>query len=80
MLGRAFVISYLGFHHPDTSALILFACQHTCCSTIDTLFFFFLAFVINFTFLRVTSFLLTFQITRIMKTVLLNSWTGAPLP
>lgn len=41
MLGRAFVISYLGFHHPDTSALILFACQHTCCSTIDTLFFFF---------------------------------------
>lgn len=40
MLGRAFVISYLQFHHPDTSALIFFASQHKCCNTIYTLFFF----------------------------------------
>lgn len=28
MLRKGFAVSYLQFHHPDTSALIFFACQH----------------------------------------------------
>lgn len=57
-LRRAFAVSYLQCHHSDISVLIVFACQHNA-AVKSTQFFF--AFVINFTFVRATSFFFTFS-------------------
>lgn len=59
--------------------LIFFTSEHNVAVYLNILFFFCICHEVFFTFVTVTYFLLTFQIIQIMKIVLLNSWTGAPL-